>query len=277
MPVIDSINVVTQPDSTLATIPTVYPFREADELRCMEQDRPVVYATSGRPSYVDGIEGIPRSTQTYTDSGVVSLLLGALILVALSYNNYGTYFHNALKNLLGYRSHNREFSERTLGEVRLWTTLWIVLSLEEALVCYTLMEHYAPDVSSTPWLMILMLCGCTIGYNVFYLCVCRFVGSVFATGGESTQWLRGCNAAHTLLAIPMAVPALVGLFDPAACVAMGWTAAGLFVCARLVFISKGFIIFYEGIGSLMYFVLYLCSLEIIPLLWVLRLLTNFPV
>ncbi|MDE6853726.1 MAG: DUF4271 domain-containing protein, partial [Muribaculaceae bacterium] len=34
--------------------------------------------------------------------------------------------------------------------------------------------------------------------------------------------------------------------------------------SRLLFIIKGLRIFYTGIGSLLYFILYLCTLEIIP-------------
>ncbi|MDE6240375.1 MAG: DUF4271 domain-containing protein, partial [Muribaculaceae bacterium] len=40
---------------------------------------------------------------------------------------------------------------------------------------------------------------------------------------------------------------------------------------RLVFISNGFSIFYRNIFSLVYFILYLCTLEIIPLIYVFKL------
>ncbi|MDE6061420.1 MAG: DUF4271 domain-containing protein, partial [Duncaniella sp.] len=42
-----------------------------------------------------------------------------------------------------------------------------------------------------------------------------------------------------------------------------------YVLVRLIFIFKGFRLFYDNFGSLLYFILYLCTLEIVPpvLLW----------
>ncbi|MBP3590263.1 MAG: DUF4271 domain-containing protein, partial [Muribaculaceae bacterium] len=40
----------------------------------------------------------------------------------------------------------------------------------------------------------------------------------------------------------------------------------IYVSARLIFIIKGFKIFYNGFISLIYFILYLCTLEIVPLI-----------
>jgi len=42
-------------------------------------------------------------------------------------------------------------------------------------------------------------------------------------------------------------------------------AAGLYICARLVFICKGFRIFYGNLSSIVYFLLYLCAVEMVPL------------
>ncbi|MCH5320108.1 MAG: DUF4271 domain-containing protein, partial [Paramuribaculum sp.] len=38
----------------------------------------------------------------------------------------------------------------------------------------------------------------------------------------------------------------------------------LYVLARIMFIVKGFRIFYTNSASIVYFILYLCSLEIVP-------------
>ncbi|MDE6169760.1 MAG: DUF4271 domain-containing protein, partial [Duncaniella sp.] len=39
---------------------------------------------------------------------------------------------------------------------------------------------------------------------------------------------------------------------------------------RILFICKGFRLFYDNFGSLLYFILYLCTLEIVPLVLIYR-------
>lgn len=48
------------------------------------------------------------------------------------------------------------------------------------------------------------------------------------------------------------------------------TAALIYLISRILFIYKGFKIFYRNILDLFYFIVYLCALEITPLFWVYR-------
>ncbi|MBR5727625.1 MAG: DUF4271 domain-containing protein, partial [Muribaculaceae bacterium] len=40
----------------------------------------------------------------------------------------------------------------------------------------------------------------------------------------------------------------------------------LYICARFIFIFKGIRIFYSNLLSILYFILYLCGVEIVPLI-----------
>ncbi len=53
---------------------------------------------------------------------------------------------------------------------------------------------------------------------------------------------------------------------------MLWLSAAIYAASRAVFVVKGFKIFYHKLRSLLYFILYLCTLEIIPVLLIYRLL-----
>ena len=46
---------------------------------------------------------------------------------------------------------------------------------------------------------------------------------------------------------------------------MAATGIVLYIIARVIFICKGFIVFYDNFYSLLYFILYLCTLEIAPI------------
>lgn len=105
------------------------------------------------------------------------------------------------------------------------------------------------------------LVGC---YYIFQLCCYRLVGYTFASPEESRRWIAGFNATQAYSGLFMCLPAILTVCCP------WWHEILLIVSLivyegfHLVFVLKGFRIFYHGIGSLLYFILYLCTLEIIP-------------
>ena len=110
------------------------------------------------------------------------------------------------------------------------------------------------------------LAGLAALFYVFCLTGCVTVGYVFTDRVAAAQWRRGLNASSVLLGLFLSVPTLVSLFYPSVTGAMLWVAASLYVLSRIAYIAKGFRIFYNNFPSLLYFILYLCSLEIIPLI-----------
>ncbi len=105
-----------------------------------------------------------------------------------------------------------------------------------------------------------------MGFYLFELLACTTVGYAFTDRVSAAQWRRGLNASSVLLGILLTIPTLVSLFYPSVTGAMLWVAAGLYAVSRIIYIAKGFRIFYNNFPSLLYFILYLCTLEIIPLI-----------
>ena len=68
----------------------------------------------------------------------------------------------------------------------------------------------------------------------------------------------------------MMFPAAAALFYPGASATLATMAAIMYIIGRICFICKGFRIFFNNIFSLLYFILYLCGAEIIPILLVYR-------
>lgn len=99
-------------------------------------------------------------------------------------------------------------------------------------------------------------------------CGYEAVGYTFTSPEGRREWVRGFSASQALLGLALTVPAALCVFYPDT---LRWTvAAGFFawLFAKILFIVKGFRIFYDKISGLLYFILYLCTLEIIPLIWV---------
>ena len=121
-------------------------------------------------------------------------------------------------------------------------------------------------------LPIVALCGAFYLLQIItYWCV----GYAFTTSSGRKMWLRGFYAVQTFLGFGLAIPALVTVFYPDAARLAVTIGAILYIFSRIVFISKGFRIFYQNYWSLLYFILYLCTLEITPLVIIYRTAASF--
>ncbi len=110
--------------------------------------------------------------------------------------------------------------------------------------------------------------GVFAAYYIFDITAYSVVGYTFAGIESMKVLLRRFNSSQSILGITIALPALIVIFYPLLSDAMIYTSVTLYVLARLLFIIKGFDIFFTNIFSLLYFILYLCALEIIPLIYV---------
>ena len=105
-----------------------------------------------------------------------------------------------------------------------------------------------------------------LGLYVFYLSAYSAVGYTFSTDEGRREWIRGFSASMALLAMALALPALAIIFYPASAPIMVFLSLLLFIIAKIAFVVKGFRIFFDKLLSLLYFILYLCTLEIIPII-----------
>ena len=107
-------------------------------------------------------------------------------------------------------------------------------------------------------------------YYLFQQCAYRTVGYTFTTADGRRRWLGGFAATQAYAGLGMVIPALLMVFQPQWHAALLTISLSIYFAARLMFIIKSFRIFYQKIWSLLYFILYLCTLEILPLLAIYR-------
>ena len=113
------------------------------------------------------------------------------------------------------------------------------------------------------WLVMAALAGYYLIEYVAY----QAVGYTFAHHDGRREWVRGFCSSISLLSLAIALPAMVAIFYPDASRYMAFLAIILFFLSKALFILKGFRIFFDNFFSLLYFILYLCTLEIIPLIF----------
>ncbi len=220
--------------------------------------------TTGHDSYINGVKPQTLNKSIATDSGVLTIITLMLLLVAFNFKHCYRLFRILGQDLLSVRRRNNAFDDSTASETRVLIVLLIQLWVCEGLLTYAWLTHQGYITVSDPLLPVAAMVGLACAFYLFSLVAYHIVGYTFTDPAGASQWTKGFNASQAFLSIALLVPALVGVFYPMLLVPMLWIAVGLYVAARIIFIIKGFRIFYDNFASLIYFILYLCTLEIIP-------------
>ncbi len=222
--------------------------------------------------YTEGLPSQPHTLLPGYDSGVLCMLLGLFLLLSYNFRHYSTFLKNFLTDLLSTRRRDGTFEVRTFSETGVLMSIVLVASLSEGIIVNAALtgSGLVPPGAG----VFVVIAGVTVLALLYYLwqlCAYGTVGYVFTDSVSARMWMKGFNASQTLLAFMLVIPALIVLFNPGAAGAVVTIAVVAYVLARLLFICKGFRLFYDNFGSLLYFILYLCTLEIVPLIVLYRL------
>lgn len=217
------------------------------------------------PSWEDGLEGTPRTVNAGDNSGVLTIITAIFVLMMLGFRQSRRLFKVLFKELLGMRTPNL-FDENTSNETGVLTLMAVQWSVYTGLLLYTFISttHHTPPQHA--FADITGLICLTAGYYVMQYIAYNLVGYTFSTAEGRRYFVEGFTSSQSLLGFLLIIPALVALFYHQAAEPMLITAGSLYLIARVIFIIKGFRIFYHKIWSLLYFILYLCTLEIVPLI-----------
>lgn len=236
---------------------------------CHEADAPTsvcdreAFATH-IPAWTSGHEGTARPVTPGADSGILALLVGVMVLLGLNMGHVRRVFRTLPQDLLSVRRRANLFDEHTANETRVIILFLLVTCVMEGLLLFMWLGG---GIFADSGRMLATVGALTVlggGYYLFQLAACMTVGYVFTDPVSAGLWRRGLNASQVMLGLCLAVPTLVALFYPETTGRMLLVAGGLYLVSRICYISKGFRIFYINFPSLLYFILYLCTLEIIP-------------
>lgn len=271
----DTLSHATLGDDTLSARfePTMTLPVGLDTLHCVElnapTDRLAVY-TTGRAPASRGLQPEPRPELPGNDYGIMALLMVVIVLLALNCSHYATFFKTFVSDLLKVRERDNVFNDHTLSESRITLALLISLCVSEGILFFAALSSFGLEL---PLPLFASIAGLTVAAGIYYLwqvVAYAAVGYLFTAPWLSRQWLRGFNASQALLGLCLLLPAVGVLFRPELTAGFLILAATLYIIARIIFICKGFKIFYHNSFSLIYFILYLCTLEIAPLLLICR-------
>ena len=243
----------------------------ADTVTCVAADSVAAVATVADrdpDAWLDGIEGASRQTGIGRDSGILTILVLLFVFLALNVRNSRHMFSHFFDELGSFKDRNNAFDEHTSNETRL-----TLLLIGQFIVCAGILLYVTATVESRPddigiFTGVARTSGLMAAYYIFQLAAYNTVGYIFTSSERRAAWIAGFNASQSMLGLALIIPVLLAVFYPSADKAVIVIAATLYFIARLLFIVKGFRIFFINFSSLLYFILYLCALEIIPVLFV---------
>lgn len=221
--------------------------------------------TTREPGWLSGMEGVERPVTPGADTGILAMVVMLMVLVGLNMRHVRRLFRAITQDLWSVRRRANAFDDHTAKETRTIVILLLQLCVFEGILLFLWLGGSGPATREV-FLPVAKLSCLAMGFYLFELLACTTVGYVFTDRVNAVHWRRGLNASSVLLGISLTVPTLVSLFYPSVTTGMLWLAATLYVLSRIVYVAKGFRIFYNNFPSLLYFILYLCTLEIIPLI-----------
>lgn len=203
------------------------------------------------------------------DTGTMSMVLVALFLVVVCYRTGYKYIQQLGHNLFAVRRRENAFEDRTINETQILTALTLLTCVMEGVVAFFAIDHYVTSLGnalhSNVFAHTALFAGIALVFYLVQLGIYNLVGQVFADGITAKLWTDGFKSSHSLLGILLTPIVGLMLVHPSINEKLLIVAFALYFCCRLAFIYKGFRIFYHRFVSLVYFILYLCSVEIVPL------------
>ncbi len=223
-----------------------------------------LYSTR-QPGWMSGMAGEARPVTPGSDTGILAMVVMLLVLVGLNMRHVRRLFRTITQDLWSVRRRANAFDDHTAKETRTIVILLLQLCVFEGILLFLWLGGSGPAIRDV-FPPVGALAALAMGFYLFELLACTTVGYVFTDRVSAAQWRRGLNASSVLLGMMLTIPTLVSLFYPSVTTVMLWVAAGLYAVSRIIYVAKGFRIFYNNFPSLLYFILYLCTLEIIPLI-----------
>ncbi len=238
------------------------------------RERAMTHKTSST-AYKSGLEGMSRPVGYGENSWLSTIILGLLILLALNFRNCSRIFAGLPQDLFGIRRRQNAFDEHTANETRTYLIILLLLCLSEGILLFSgVVAQTGIPTGATPFGLTMLCAGGAALFYMAQLAIYKVIGFAFTDAISAGQWIRGFNASQCVLSFLLLIPALIALYYPDEAGKM--VAAGLicYILARILFICKGFRIFYKNFPSILYFILYLCALEITPLVFIARLVAS---
>ena len=264
--VADSTVVRSTSDSSAVFVPQYIhgferstPLRESDPLKDLQE---TIIAIP------EGFDAAPMPDSPTNNSLLVSIVMVAFLLFAFTFKKGTRFLGEIFSSVLNVRERQSLFDDSTVRETQLRAVLLCMTFVSEGFCLYQLLLQTLPSPGVSIGTGV--CCGTLIAalYYLLQKWLYRGLGLLFTDAAHTRKWVESFISINAIISLPIAVPVLLTIFIPQWRSTLLVVAAAIYVISRILFIYKGFKIFYRNILDLFYFIVYFCALEITPLFWV---------
>lgn len=202
-----------------------------------------------------------------TDSYILAVILFIFVILGLNAPHMARIFRNFFTDVWSNRQRDNIFEEHVATESQTMLLLLMQTSVVEGVLLFC---FFRENIDMVPVAAAAICTALATAFNIFSAIACRITGWTFTDQSLALQWRRGLFSTQAMLGLFLLPPAIVALTRPEFTEGAVIIGVLFYLVARILYIAKGLRIFYENIGSLIYFILYLCTLEITPLIAVWR-------
>ncbi|MCH5238706.1 MAG: DUF4271 domain-containing protein [Muribaculaceae bacterium] len=201
----------------------------------------------------------------------ISFILGALFLlfliISLRFRNNIKYALTIFRNLVETRTRQNIFDD-TVREASMIIMLNVLWCFCVGIIGFSFLEYYRGEkfTELPQWLGMVSVMGVAGVYALFMFGAYAGVGWVFSDRSHSELWVKGYSASQAMMAPAFFITALIAISRPGWILGVSITSAIVFIIVKMIFIWKGYRIFFNQFSSWVLFLCYLCSLEIVPLI-----------
>lgn len=221
-------------------------------------------------SVLQGLEGVSVPYTMHRDDGVAVVLLSFFLFTIWVLAHGGNYFARQWKDFFfGARERGSLFVQDTLGE----RYFGLFLQLQTAVLFGLLFFIYSTESSTFPlgnYAMPRMLMWTDVCLCVFFFilkrCLYGWVGWTLAHPAQRSVWYDAYSllmGAQGVLLLPLTFVAVRLDLDHGGLI---FSILAVFILTKILLLYKTFAIFFTGFHGFLMLILYLCALEIVPLL-----------
>jgi len=208
-----------------------------------------------------------NSSPLHDTGSMIMFLLSCLFLIT-SYRLGHVYIANLMHNMFSIKGKDDLYSDHTVSDTRIIVALIINTCLMEGLLMFYALSWYNPQLTlalqSSVFLHVFVLVVSAALFITLQLFLYRLLGFTFSDDKLTELWVGGFLASQSTLGLMLFPIVVVTLVFPSTIKLMLTLAIILYILARVIFIWKGFRIFFNNLSSSIYFILYLCAVEIVP-------------
>ncbi len=231
--------------------------------------------------YMRGIDK-PEAQKSGLWGGMSWVYLALTVMfcvICLKFKGNSRYMKALYSDLTDTRLRSNVFDE-TVRETSLLVLMNIMWVLNAGVMLWTAVRQYSGlyagagaalspnsiSITCPEWIGIGICAGVAAAYLLVETLAYWVVGNVFSDRHKTGLWVKGAAASTALETFLLFPISLLMLIYPEWHEMLLWMGIGVFILGKIVFLYKGFRIFFAEISSWMLFLYYLCSLEIVPLI-----------